>query len=59
MDLFNIDTDDKKEQNERVTESVRMNEYVEPETTPVAGRVFDEMARVRDVLQTQYLSHNS
>ena len=53
MDLLNIDTDDEKEYNsmERVTESVHMNEYVERETTPVAGRVFDEMARVRDVSQ--------
>ena len=28
-----------------------MHEYVEPETTPVASRVFDEMVRVRDVSQ--------
>ena len=36
---------------EHVTESVRMHEYVEPETTPVASRVFDEMVRVRGVSQ--------
>ena len=36
---------------EHVTESVRMLEYVEPETTPVASRVFDEMVRVCGVSQ--------
>ena len=53
MDLFSIDTDDEEEQDsmKRVIESVHMNERVEPETLPVTGRVFDEMARVRDVSQ--------
>ena len=41
---------------EHKTESVRMHEYVEPETTPVASRVFDEMVRVRDVSQNMELS---
>ena len=40
-----------------------MHEYVEPETTPVASRVFDEMVRVRDVSQNmepilQFLNQN-
>ena len=48
---------------EHVTESVRMHEYVEPETTPVASRVFDEMVRVRGVSQNmepilQFLNQN-
>ena len=50
-------THDEKEQNsmEHKTESVRMHEYVEPETTPAASRVFDEMVRVRDVSQNMEL----
>ena len=58
-------THDEKEQisMEDVTESVRMHEYVEPETTPVASRVFDEMVRVRGVSQNmepilQFLNQN-
>ena len=58
-------THDEKEQisMEHVTESVRMHEYVEPETTPVASRVFDEMVRVRGVSQNmepilQFLNQN-
>ena len=48
---------------EHVTESVRMHEYVEPETTPVASRVFDEMVGVRGVSQNmepilQFLNQN-
>ena len=58
-------TQDEKEQNsmEHVTESVRVHENVELETTPVARRVFDEMVRVRDVSQNmelilQFLNQN-
>ena len=65
MDLFNVDTDDEKEQNslERVAETVRMNENVEPKTTHVAGRVFDDVAGVCDVSQNmvpilQFLNQN-
>ena len=48
---------------EHVTESVRMHECVEPETTPVASRVFEEMVRARGVSQNmepilQFLNQN-
>ena len=64
MDLFSIEHDEKEQISmEHVTESVRMHEYVEPETTPVASRVFDEMVRVRGVSQNmepilQFLNQN-